>query len=208
MGREGAEQEVTDEVAHGTPLLQAIMKRDVYTLPPDATVQQAMQLFIDKGISACPVVNEAGEPVGFISDGDILKRLSRQSGSYTDPIMLIAQSANDDTSYSEKLAGLMQQPVSAVGAREAISVNVHADLEEVCRMLAKYHLKKVPVLDGQRIVGIINRSDITRFSMEEYLEGHPQETVYCAEGSSTGDDETCAGFPTSSPAADERDRRE
>ncbi len=94
--------------------------------------------------------------------------------------MLIAQSASDETPYAEKLRSLMQMPVSAVGVREAIGVNVHTDLDEVCRVLAKYHLKKVPVLDDDRIVGIINRSDITRYSMEEYLAGRPEDAMYCS----------------------------
>lgn len=184
VGSEAAE--VSVPAAQNRALLESIMKRDVYTLPPTATVHDAMQLFIEKGISACPIVDSDDKPIGFISDGDILKRLSRQSGSYTDPIMLIAQSANDDTPYAEKLQSLMQQPVSTVGAREAISVNMHADLEEVCRLLARYHLKKVPVLDDGKIVGVINRSDITRYSMEEYLSGRPQDAVYC--GTESPDD--------------------
>ncbi len=191
----GAEGGAAQEPVAGKAALRDIMKRDVFTLPAAATVQQAMQLFIDKGISACPIVDANGLPVGFISDGDILKQLSRRSGSYTDPIVLIATSANDDTSYSDKLHQIMQLPVSAVGVRESIGVNVHADLEEVCRVLAQNHLKKVPVMDEGRIVGIINRSDITRYSMEEYLAGHPEDAVCCDEGSP--DREPCAaGAPS------------
>ena len=51
-----------------------------------------------------------------------------------------------------------------------IGVDVHADLPEVCRVLGENHLKKVPVLEDGIIVGVINRSDITHFSMEKYLE--------------------------------------
>lgn len=166
---------------HGTPVLRDIMKRDVFTLPETATVQQAMQMFIDRGISACPITDSSGQPVGFISDGDILKQLSRSSASYTDPIVLIATSATDDSTYNDKLQKVMQLPISSVGARESIGVNVNADLEEVCRVLAQNHLKKVPVMEDGRIVGIINRSDITRYSMEEYLAGHPEDAVYCEE---------------------------
>lgn len=155
--------------AQNKQLLRRIMKTDVYSLLPTATVHDAMELFISKKISACPIVDEHGEPVGFISDGDILKQLSRQSGSYTDPIVLIAMSATDTTSYDEKLAHIMELPVSAVGAKGTIGVNIHADLEEVCRVLANNHLKKVPVIEDDRIVGIINRSDITQYSMESYL---------------------------------------
>ncbi len=150
-------------------LLESIMKRDVYTLRVDDTVKDAMQLFIDKNISACPIVDAVGEPAGFISDGDILKQLSRQSGSYTDPILLIATSALDTATYDEKLEQVMELPVSAVGVKGTIGVNIHADLEEVCSVLAKNHLKKAPVIEGGKVVGVINRSDITKYSMESYL---------------------------------------
>ncbi len=153
-------------------LLRRIMKTDVYTLLPDATVKDAMELFISKHISACPIVDAKGEPVGFISDGDILKQLSRQSESYMDPIVLMMMSANDTATYDEKLEHLMGLPVSTVGAKGTIGVNIHADLEEVCRVLSRNHLKKVPVIEEGRIVGIINRSDITEYSMETYLDTH------------------------------------
>ncbi len=154
-------------------LLRSIMKTDVYTLPVTATVQDAMVLFIEKGISAAPIVNEQGEPVGFISDGDILKRLSHQTGSFVDPIVLIANSVRDDTAYDEKLEQLMSKRVSDVGVNRSIGVNIHADLAEVCRVLSQNHLKKVPVMEAGHIVGIINRSDITQYSMKAYLEGRP-----------------------------------
>ncbi len=163
-------------------LLRSIMKTDIYTLPATATVHDAMELFIDKGISAAPIVNGHGEPIGFISDGDILKRLSRQSESFIDPIVLIASSVHDDTAYDERLEQLMQKNVREVGVPRSIGVSVDADIADVCRVLAQNHLKKVPVLDGDHIVGIINRSDITRYSMEAYLEGRARQAVYCEEG--------------------------
>lgn len=153
----------------GEKLLRKIMKTDVFELKSNATVQDAMQLFIDKGISACPVVDDAGDPVGFISDGDILKMLAHQTNSFMDPIALIATSAYENTPYDEKLNEVMGLPVVSVGAKGVIGVSVHSDLSEVCRVLANNHLKKVPVLDDGKIVGIINRSDITKYSMQSYL---------------------------------------
>lgn len=162
-------------------LLTKIMKKDVYVLRSDDTVKDAMQLFIDEGISACPIVNDEGAPVGFVSDGDILKTLSRKSESYLDPVALIAASAEDNREYAEKLEQMMDIPVSCIGVRNLISVNVHADIDEVCRVLAESHLKKVPVMEDGKICGIINRSDITRYSMEAYLEGRPQDVAYCED---------------------------
>lgn len=161
-------------------LLSKIMKQEVYVLRSDDSVKAAMQMFINEGISACPIVDDAGNPVGFISDGDILKTLARKSESYIDPVALIATSATDSKrGYDEKLEEVMELPVASIGTKNLISVNVHADIDEVCRVLAEHHLKKVPVMENGKICGIINRSDITRYSMEAYLERRPEQAVYC-----------------------------
>lgn len=156
-------------------LLTQIMKKDVYALKATDTVKDAMQLFIDRGISACPIIDDKGDAVGFISDGDILKNLAKQSGNYTDALTLIATSVSDDRAYNEKLESIMELPVTAVGTHNLIGVNIHSDIDEVCRVLAEHHLKKVPVIDKGKIAGVINRSDITRYSMEAYLEGRNSE---------------------------------
>lgn len=162
-------------------LLTQIMKKDVYALKESQTVKDAMQLFIDMGISACPVIDDKGDPVGFLSDGDILKNLAKQSGNYTDAVALIATSVLDDRAYNEKLESIMDLPVSAICNHNLIGVNVHSDIDEVCRVLSEHHLKKVPVIDKGKICGVINRSDITRYSMEAYLEGRSKEGLKLEE---------------------------
>ena len=91
---------------------------------------------------------------------------------------------NDDEGYDEKLAKVMQMRASEIGAASPICVSVHANLTDVCRVLSENHLKKVPVLESGHIVGIINRSDITQYSMAAYLADHPERAVYCGEGPS------------------------
>lgn len=179
VGGSDESKTAADEAEVNRTLLQSIMKKDVYTLTPAATVQDAMQLFIDKNISACPIIDSNGDPVGFISDGDILNMLTRRTNSFMDPIALIAASAKEDTPYDEKLHEVMGLPVVKVGARGIIGVSIHSDIQEVCRVLAENHLKKVPVLENGKIVGVINRSDITHYSMQSYLDHHPESAVYC-----------------------------
>lgn len=154
-------------------VLESIMKRDVFTLPAHATVAESMQLMVDKHISAAPLVNDAGEAVGFISDGDIMRYLSKRSQMLMDPVVMIIQTVNadaDNADFARKLDALMAMPATSIGAKGIIGVDVHADLPEVCRVLGDNHLKKVPVMDEGHVIGVINRSDITHYSMEKYLE--------------------------------------
>lgn len=151
-------------------LLETIMKRDVFSIPENATVASAVHLFVEKGISAAPIVNSNNEAVGFISDGDIMRSLSRRDRSYMDPVVMIIRTESDNHGFDEKLDALMKLNVKRIGVSSLVSVDVHASLAEVCRVLGEHRLKKVPVLDNGRLVGMINRSDITQYAMRMYLE--------------------------------------
>ncbi len=166
------DEAAADEGDAHKSVLEQIMKRDVFTLPETATVAEAMQLLVDNHISAAPLVDEAGKPTGFISDGDIMRYLSKRGQMIMDPVVMIVQTVDayaDHAGFAQKLEKLMGMRASDIGAKGIIGVSIHADLPEVCRVLGENHLKKVPVLDDGVIVGVINRSDITHFSMEKYL---------------------------------------
>ncbi|OUO87080.1 multidrug MFS transporter [Gordonibacter urolithinfaciens] len=170
-------------------VLESIMKRDVFTLPSNATVAEAMKLLVDKHISAAPLVNAEGKAVGFVSDGDIMRYLSKRSTMMMDPVVMIMQTVDADggnKDFARKLDELMGMQALSIGAKGIIGVDVHADLPEVCRVLGENHLKKVPVLDDGQVVGVINRSDITHYSMEQYLAERGDEALAAGSGEGQG----------------------
>ena len=170
-------------------VLESIMKRDVYTLPANATVAEAMQVLMDRHISAAPLVDEQGKAVGFVSDGDIMRYLSKRSQMLMDPVVMIMQTVDADggnQDFARKLDELMGMQALSIGAKGIIGVDVHADLPEVCRVLGENHLKKVPVLDDGQVVGVINRSDITHYSMEQYLAERGDEALAADSGEGQG----------------------
>ena len=73
--------------------------------------------------------------------------------------------------FDATLRETMGMRVGDIARKRVISVNVDDDLGEVTRVLAENHLKKAPVLEGGRMVGVINRSNITRYAIDHYLEG-------------------------------------
>ena len=158
-------------------MIEKIMKRDVYSLSPDATVVDAMKFFVEHGISGAPVVDAEGKAVGFVSDGDIMRLLSTQSNSYMDPVVMIMQMGVDEETYDQKLSNLMKMNIRDIGTKGVIGIDLYTTLPQVCRILSKNHLKKVPVLHEGKIVGVINRSDITLYSMKTYLEGRDDEDL-------------------------------
>lgn len=158
------------ELSHSDrSVLESIMKTNVFTVPSTSSVLDVMRVLVEKKISAAPVVDEEGRAIGFVSDGDIMRFLSKRSQLYIDPVVMIMQASNDDTSFDDKLAALMRMNVMDVATKGIIGVSLYAKLPEVCRVLGDNHLKKVPVLDKGKIVGVVNRSDVTLYSMQTYI---------------------------------------
>ena len=164
-----AETKVDLDKQEKQSVLASIMKTDVFTVPESSSVLDVMRVLVERKISAAPVVDSEGRAVGFVSDGDIMRFLSKRSHLYTDPIVMIMQASNDNDTFDEKLAALMRMNVMDVATKGVVGINLSATLPEVCRVLGDNHLKKVPVLDKGKIVGVVNRSDITLYSMRTYL---------------------------------------
>ena len=153
-------------VSGGNTLAQ-IMKTDVYTLPEDSTVLDAMKLFMERGISGVPVVDNRLQVVGFISDGDVMACLADQVPAFKSAWSFIVERENED--FDRTLKETMNMNISELSRKKVISVNVDDDLGEVTRVLSENHLKKAPVLDGNKMVGIINRSNITKYAIDQFL---------------------------------------
>ncbi len=142
-------------------LLAEIMKTDVYTVSGDASLGEVLRLITEKGVSGVPVVSDAGAPIGFISDGDILRFLSSEHPLYVNPSSLI------EIGFDDRLRELMTRKVSDIARKRVITVNLGADLGRVCQILAENHIKKAPVMDGERMAGIINASNITKYAFRQ-----------------------------------------
>lgn len=133
----------------------------------------AVRLFTERGISGAPVVDACGNAVGFVSDGDVMRALADQTPAFKSAYSFVVERGNAD--FDRTVAAIMGQPVTEIATPHVISVNLHDELGGVCKVLADKHLKKAPVLDGGRMAGIVNRSNIARYSMTSYLDGISQE---------------------------------
>ncbi|GBU26074.1 drug resistance transporter protein [Fibrobacteria bacterium R8-3-H12] len=125
-----------------------------------------MRLFIDKKISAAPIV-ENGIVIGFISDGDILRHLEGQHTSFKNAWSFIAESDNAD--FNEMLKTVMQLPIMEIAVKNVVCIDVDTYAGDVCKILVENNLRKAPVIKEGRLIGIINLSNINKYSMNAYL---------------------------------------
>jgi predicted transcriptional regulator len=60
----------------------------------------------------------------------------------------------------------MDKPVLDLAVKQVITVDINSDLTKVCSILSDEHLKKIPVVQGNRLVGIINASNVTKYILK------------------------------------------
>lgn len=139
------------------------MERDVFTISVRASLMDALKLVVEKKISGVPIVN-AGNLVGFISDGDIIRYLAKFHPLCVNQYSFAACNKNDQN-FDKSLQHLIDAKVADIAEKSVITVDADTDLAEVCRMLSEHHLKKVPVMEKGKMIGMINRSSITKYAV-------------------------------------------
>jgi CBS domain-containing protein len=139
-----------------------IMTRDVVSARPDDAVAQVAKLMSDRGISAVPVCDEAGRPLGMLSEGDLMRPLGQEHALKRDWwLNLLAEGVDLAPAFLDyirvdhrRARDLMIKPV--ITAKEGTSVPELADL------LVRHRIKRVPIVREGKLVGVVSRADVVR----------------------------------------------
>jgi len=151
-----------------------IMTRDVFTIRADADLLAAISIMLDRGISGLPVVDAANNLVGMVTEGDLLRRAETGTAKarprwldfLLGPGRLAAEyvAAN-----SRRIADLM--------TAEVVTVEPDMPLEQVVALLETKRIKRVPVVDGPTVVGVVSRKDLLRALRAAMTRGTGAATV-------------------------------
>jgi CBS domain-containing protein len=142
-----------------TMRVRHVMSSEVVSVRPDASVQEIAQLLTDNRISSLPVVDRKGRLVGIVSDGDLIRRAeigTEPRPSWWRSLLHDARSAAYQyvLTHGRKAADVMTPaPVTTIEA---------APLHSVAALLARRRLKRLPVMRGERVVGMVSRTDLVR----------------------------------------------
>ncbi|HEY5216498.1 MAG TPA: CBS domain-containing protein [Pseudolabrys sp.] len=134
-----------------------VMTRAVISVAPDATVLLAARLMLQHHISGLPVIDGSGKLVGVLSEGDFLRRqetqTQRRRSRWLEFLMGPGRTAGEYIhSHGSKVSEVMTEDVRTVGE--------DTPLEDVVELMERHRIKRVPVLRGKQVVGIVTRSNL------------------------------------------------
>ena len=117
-----------------------IMTRNVYTISPEASVQEVAQLLSRKNISGVPVLDKDGKMIGIVTEADIIGKVDREGLRAAD-----------------------------IMSPEIIAVDEETRVGEIAMLLTEHRIKRVPVVQHGKLVGIVCRADIVHAVAQGHL---------------------------------------
>jgi CBS domain-containing protein len=118
-----------------------VMSSPVVSVPPDAPLKDVASLLVERRINAVPVVDARGRLVGIVSEADLL------------PL---------ETGSGQVPGGVAPRTAREVMRQSVYTLAEDTDAGAAARMMLRHRLKSVPVVAGDRVVGMITRRDLLR----------------------------------------------
>ncbi len=140
-------------------LAKDVMTTEILTVTPETDVGEIAQILLDAHISAVPVIAGDGELVGIVSEGDLIHRAEAETRRR--PSWWLRLLATPEES-SERYLREFGRRARDVMTRDVITVEPDTPLTEIAAMLEKYHVKRVPVMEDGKLVGIVSRANLLR----------------------------------------------
>ncbi|MDI4663343.1 CBS domain-containing protein [Xanthobacter autotrophicus] len=116
---------------------------DICTIGPDATVGDAVARLAGRRIGAIVVVDDAMSVEGIISERDVVRLIGEQG------------------------VGVLAEPLSSVMTRAVVTCTPDETIPVIMERMTRGRFRHVPVVSGDKLVGIISIGDVVKFRVEE-----------------------------------------
>jgi len=144
--------------------VESVMTKEIYSITPDATLNDAAKILSEKHISALPVIDNNSKLVGLISDGDFLIVLQDEhEQSIWETLGKLIKGEKTKSHDGNKVSDLM--------TKEVITVHKEDDVHIAVDLMIKHKIKRVIVVgDENKVVGLLSRADIIQLFLKDVKE--------------------------------------
>lgn len=154
-----------------------VMTNNPVTTRPEAALGEAAELMVNHRISGLPVVDAAGRVVGMVTQGDLLRRAELGTAGRTPGWLSQFLAPGRAAENYVHTHGLL---ISEIMTQNVISVAPDTSLAAVVQIMESEQVKRLPVLQDGKLVGIVSRADLLR-ALSRLLQARTVAVVSDAE---------------------------
>lgn len=146
-------------------LVREVMNEKVVVVTPDTSYEGAVELMFAEKVTALPVVDANGVLRGILSEKDLFRAIYPDYAEY----FVNQEAFNDEDGRADIVRNLRQRPV-----REFMTTRVEVVRPDTPLMLAgglmvAHRVHSLPVVDGEKLCGVISRERVFRIILEEKM---------------------------------------
>lgn len=143
-------------------LAKDIMTREVITVKPDTTVEEAARIMVDNKVSGLPVVDEEGKILGIVTEKDLMVKASELKVPFYITLFDSIIFLENPIKFNNHIRKYFASQVKEVMTARVITVDEDTPVKEVARIMQAEKVNRVPVTKDGAITGIITRNDILK----------------------------------------------
>jgi CBS-domain-containing membrane protein len=139
-----------------------IMTREVITVQTKTTLKELAKIFDEHRINGVPVVDEDGALLGIICESDLVRKNRKLHiptvVSFVDAVFYLESSKKME----EEIKRITATEVGELYTRDVVTVETDTSVEEIAEIMTDRKIYTLPVMEGDRMVGIIGKGDVIK----------------------------------------------
>jgi CBS domain-containing protein len=134
-----------------------VMVKDIITVKPDSSVDDAIKLLVEHDFSALSVVDETGHMVGIIVESDLMRRPEIGTEKHRQWWM---EAITPAATLAHEFAKAHGQRVHDVMSKQVVSASEDTPVGEIATLLERKRIKRIPIVRDGELVGMVSRSNL------------------------------------------------
>jgi CBS domain-containing protein len=145
-------------------MLQArdIMTKEVITVSPRTSVLELARLLAEHKINGAPVVDDQGRLLGVVTQSNLIDRAKKFELPHVITILDAHFYLERPSTFKKNLEKLLGNLVADIMATPPVTITPEVLVDEIASIMARQKIHTLPVLAGDKIIGIIGKIDIIR----------------------------------------------
>lgn len=139
-----------------------VMTRDVITVKKETTIRELAELFARNRISSAPVVDDGGKMIGIVTETDLIEQDKSLHIPTVVSIFDWVIYLESDKKFEKELKKMTGQTVGDIYTDKVVQVSPSTPVSDVADIISSRRINSIPVVDGDRLVGIVARIDLIR----------------------------------------------
>lgn len=139
-----------------------VMTREVITVTPETSLRDLAVILLEKNINGVPVVDDKGKVLGVVCESDLV---NQNKPLHIPTVFVILDSVipmENPWRLEKEFKRLTATRVEEIYTKPAVCVTPETDLSEVARLMADRRLYTLPVVEGEKLVGVVGKRDVIK----------------------------------------------